>query len=724
MSQPPNEQMQANNMVSHFDEDTVSLEEIVRPVWSNRYIVVAVTSVFVLAAVIFVSMLKPIYQATATLQIGSNQPSQTLSINDAFNEKSASVEQIRTQYELLKSRKFALRVIEELSLIEHPEFTGNKYRYLLSKSEEEMAVLPSLNAVIDGFRERLTITPIEKTELVHIGFKAYSPELAKLVADQVAQTYLEYQDELHSASKENTTLWLVDQLGELEDKLKLSEGKLQSFRESQKIVDSKGVLGLISDQLTELTSESLTIIKQREDMAFVNDFVTKHRGNDSKLLMLPEIANHQSYLQLDRLKNEKERRLSEVSKRYGPKHPTRISVEAELASVRERISSKLDELVVSFQYDYIQLVEQENLTDMRLQKAKNDFVRLTKLENEFSQLKREVETNKELYNTYLVRLKEADAMGEFKANFYVRIIDRAVAPKAPIKPKKALIVVVAAMAGFLLISIYVILKELLLDTLNTRRKVDSFSDAPVLAVLPKFKKHPKIDKGVAGMYADNRFTESIRTLRTSLLFRPGKKPPKIITVTSSVPNEGKSTIAFNLARSFAEMEKVLLIEADMRNPSLIAMLGLDEKRPGLSNLLAKTHELNECIHREPNLKLDVITSGIAPNNPLAFLSMKRFRMLLTAFSSFYDRIIIETPPVHAVSDALIISKLVDSLVYVVHGGKTKRDQITAGLRMLYQVNAPVEGIVINKSETLSATRYDNKYYNTPQNVVQLQVGKR
>ncbi len=332
-----------------------------------------------------------------------------------------------------------------------------------------------------------------------------------------------------------------------------------------------------------------------------------------------------------------------------------------------------------------------------------------------------METNKELYSTYLIRLKEADAMGNYRADFYVRFIDKALPPKGPFKPNKTLLTLLAMVISMVFISAVIIMRELMLDTLNSRRKLDSFTEANILAVLPRIKRGRAGDKDQA---VDRRFVEAVRTLRTSLIFSQKKKPPKIIAVTSSEPGEGKSTVALELARSFSEMEKVLLIEGDLRHPTIAKNLGLDPNRPGLSNLLAKTHQIDECIVRDEHKRLDMLTSGITPSNPLAFLSMKRFNMLIKVFGNFYDRIIIETPPVNAVSDAVIISKLVDSVIYIVHGGKTRREQILSGLRLLKQVNAPIEGVVINHSENIDTTKYQNKYYNDMANIIKLPTRKQ
>ncbi|MEW6984604.1 GumC family protein [Colwelliaceae bacterium 6471] len=708
----------------NFSDEDVSLKEVLRPLWTRRWKIAFFTLFITLIVAFYSTLLKPSYRATAILQIGSNIPSNTLSINDAFNESNASMEQIQTQFELLRSRKFAERVITRLNLVKHEEFLTGKYNDKISfLADKDRHKEHPLDVVVGAFQRRLTIEPIAKTELVKISFASYSPELAKHVANQIGETYLQYQDEIHSASKESTSQWLVDQLEELGKKLESSELALQQFRENEGIVDIKGIVGLVSTELTELTSASLKANKIEDELKVTYQYIQKHRTDTDKLVELQDIVNHQVYIQLSRLEDQIGRKVFELAKRYGPKHPKRIAAEAELESIQKRMIKQVNDSALSIEKEYFAASEKVKAMDERLAEAKVDFIRLSRLNNKFSQLQREVDTNKELYNNYLVRLKEADAMGNYKANFYVRFIDKAITPKGQFAPNKTMMVLITFVLSLAFIAIVVIMRELLMDTLNTRRKLDSFKEAPILAVLPKSKGIEKSSQQNS-YYTDNRFIEAVRTLRTSLLFNGEKKPPKIIAITSSVPNEGKSTVALHLARSFSEMEKVLLIEADMRHPTLAKSLDLEQYRPGLSNLLAKTHQINECIVRDKNVKLDILTSGISPANPLAFLSMKRFSMLLKVFGNFYDRIIIETPPVNAVSDAVIISKLVDSVIYIVHGGKTRREQITAGLRMLKQVKAPIEGIVINHSQNIDTSKYQNKYYNDMANIIKLPVRKQ
>lgn len=709
----------------NIPNEDVALSELLRPLWVRRWKIMFFTLLLTLMMSFYVSLLRPSFKATAVLQIGSSQPSNTMSINDAFNESWASLEQIQTQYELLRSRKFAERVITRLKLTEHKEFSSSKYKDnipFLSKEDIKTESIP-LSSVVGAFQWRLTITPIANTELVNITFASYFPELAKEVANEIGEVYLQYQDEIHRASKESTSQWLVDQIQVLGKKLEKSEQTLQNYREEEGLVDIQGVVGLVGAELTSLTSSALQAAKLEDDLKVTYQYIQKNKNNIASLVELNEVSSQPIYVQLRRSQEEVERKVYELAKRYGPKHPKRIAVEAELESLEQRIKEQVSNVALSLEKDYFTSLEKVKATKRRLASAKDDFLRLSRLENKFSQLKREVETNQELYSNYLVRLKEADAMGNYNANFYVRFIDKAITPKGPFAPNKKLMVIIGFILSMLVISIGVIMRELLTDTLNSRRKLDNFTEAPVLAVLPKFKATTS-DKKEDSYTTDNRFTEAIRTLRTSLLFNGGTKPPKVIAITSSVPNEGKSTVALHLARSFSEMEKVLLIEADMRHPTVAKNLNLDIHRPGLSNLLAKTHQINECIVRDKNMKLDILTSGISPANPLAFLSMKRFNMLIKVFGNFYDRIIIETPPVNAVSDAIIISKLVDSVIYIVHGSQTKREQITQGIRILRQANANIEGIVINHSQNIDTDKYHGKYHNDMANIIKLPIRKQ
>ena len=331
-----NEQM---NMV----QDEVNLKEILSPLWARRWKIIFFTLLVTFAVSFYVSLLKQSYQATAILQIGNNQPSNTLSINDAFDESVSSYEQIQTQYQLLRSRKFAERVVTLLNLVEHEEFNSGKYndKFEFLAKRGKSTTNPSISQVVGAVSSRLRISPIKETELVRISFTAFDPVLARRVANKIGETYLEYQDEIHKSSKESTSKWLVDQLAELGRKLEVSEQMLQTYRENEKIVDIKGVDGLIESELRELTSSVLRHAKKEDDLKVIYQYIQKNKKNYAQITELQEVNTKQSYMQLRHAEDKLERKLDEILPRYGPKHPKMIAVEAELKSIRLNLTQQV-----------------------------------------------------------------------------------------------------------------------------------------------------------------------------------------------------------------------------------------------------------------------------------------------------------------------------------------------------------------------------------------------
>lgn len=713
-------------MISHEEEkqflenknaEWLDLNEIFKPVLKRVWSIAFLAFVFTCITFLYLSLLRPHFQATATLQIGSTKPSTTLSINEAFRESDVSSVQIETQYELLKSRQFASRVIEELNLLESDEFSNHKFKdsvgFLNRKSNNKKV---ALETAISLFLQRLAIKPLSKTELVRITYTSTSPERAKKIANEIGETYLQYQNDMHTSSQENTSTWLVEQLSDLKLKLKDSETNLQKFKEAENIVDIQGVSGLVGRELNQITSSLLQTIRQQDDLEVTYQYILKNQNNIPKLIELNRINNNGEFIRLRATEDKIEQRMHELSRRYGPKHPKIIAVQAEVDSIKQKINDKALILSQYIVEEFFSIQEKVKATEKRLKEAKATYLRLSGLTDKFSQLQREVATNKEIYNSYLVRFKEADAMGTYKANLYVRFIDRAVTPKYPIASSKKLALILTFVMTVLILSLILIARDFLKDTLNSKHKQANFRDADIIAVLPEFKE----DKHQEGLFGhDVRFNDAINALRSSILFHQARKAPKVFAVTSSIAGEGKSTVASYLARSFGEMEKVLLIEADMRLPTFAEKLNYSVHRPGLSNLLANTHPIEQCLIRDPDNRIDILTSGITPANPLVFLSMKRFKSLLTSFENYYDRIIIETPPVIVVSDAVVISKLVQSVLYVVDEENTKRDQIRQGLKLLRQVKAPIEGIVINQSKLKNPEKYNIKYVKNVSNIIKI-----
>lgn len=371
----------------------------------------------------------------------------------------------------------------------------------------------------------------------------------------------------------------------------------------------------------------------------------------------------------------------QVKKRYGYKHPKYIQAKSELSAAQSALSSD-----------------------------KAEIRNIGRKEVKLRELKRQVESDRQIYDIFLKRMKESSQAVDYKkAN--ARILDTALVPKFPFSPNKKRFILLAFIGGLFVGILLAFLNETLNKTIKSTEEVESKlgqANLGILPLLPKGKKgaiatFPVLDKTLTG------YAESIRTIRTGLILSGLDNPHKTILVTSSVPGEGKSTVSTNLAMSMVQMEKVLLIGADMRRPSLHRLFSLDSSLAGLSELAAGTAGFDDCIQVHEESGLHVMLGGIIPPNPLELLSSKRFAKVLAAIEKHYDRIVIDSPPVQAVSDAIVLSTYAKAVVYVVEADKTHEKIVRKSLQRLLEHDAPLAGIVLNKVDLKKAEKYGYEY---------------
>lgn len=375
---------------------------------------------------------------------------------------------------------------------------------------------------------------------------------------------------------------------------------------------------------------------------------------------------------------------SELSKHYGPKHPKLIAALAEVKSAQRA-----------------------------LERGKLNIQRISRKGVRLKELQRQVESNQRLYDTFLSSLKEASQAMDLKsAN--ARISDPAVAPLKPIRPKKGLILILTFLTSIVMGILLAFLHEAMDKTFKSPEEIEEKLGQPVLGVLPFIKANRKDRKSQMMAMTDAKqssFAEAMRTIRTGLLLSGLDNPHKVILVTSSIPGEGKTVVSTNLAIAMAQMEKVLLLGADLRRPSLSKSLGLDEEA-GLSNVVAGTSELKSCIRHLEDINVDILPCGQIPPNPLELLSSERFARLLDALEEHYDRIVIDSPPVQAVSDALVLARHARAVVYVIEADATHEKIVLGGIKRLTRQDIPFAGIVLNKLNVAKAAKsgYDYSGY--------------
>jgi capsular exopolysaccharide synthesis family protein len=406
---------------------------------------------------------------------------------------------------------------------------------------------------------------------------------------------------------------------------------------------------------------------------------------------------------------EADRQLSELSKRYGPKHPLMVSAVSDQQQRDKELKAQINIISKGLESSYQaalaseqELQRQISGTQSRLQTVGRKEVRLRELE-------RNVETSRQLYELFLTRGKEVDESSKLQES-PARLMDAAVAPLHPIGPPRTKYVIAALfLSGGFIVGL-ILLLDFIRSTVRTNDDVEGRLRVPMLGFVPLLKSNKNKDAlRCFGAKDDAGFSESIRTIRTSIVLSSLENPFKVIVVTSSVPDEGKSTIALNIAEAMGQMEKVLLIDADMRKPTIARVLGLPSSTVGLSNVIVGKAKADACIHKVPGMEVDILLSGAIPNNPLELLGSARFGELLEQLKDRYDRIIIDSAPVHIVSDAKILSSHADALIYVIKSDSTPFNIVSRGIKTLRSINAPITGAVLNQVDLKKSSQYDTYY---------------
>lgn len=727
--------IERNLIARHLDDSDgeTDLLKLWQALWHRKWSILALVVVVVMLAVLAVLSITPTYRASATLLIEQKQ-AKVVSIEQVYGLDNTSSEYLQTQFELLKSRALAERVVKQLKLTTHPEFDprqqpeplidikgllgslniGKAIPATLPEDLEEGAD-PSEAKIFDdvtnAFMERINVAPLGKSQLVQIQVEMADPHLAARAANALANGFIEAQMEATMEMSMTATHWMNTRMGELRSKLKETEDRLQAFREKEHLVDVGGVGGVSTISAAELSATSDRMIDARRQRAEAESLyrqVQAGRGAGwERLASLPAVLGDPLIQQFKANEAKAKAKVDELSKRYGARHPAMEAALTELAAASASLRGQVEQVIAGIERNYQLASANESSLRASVEANKTQIQDISRKEFKLRELQREVDTNRALYDTFLTRLKETTATADLEtAN--ARVVDQATVPTAPIKPRKSLIV---ALAGLLALFTGVGL-TLLLDALNNTFKgteeIENKLDLPVLGILPLVRNQER--KQIAHLFSSNAnktFSESIRTIRTGVTLSGMDDPHRILVVTSSLPGEGKSTVAANLAIAFGQLEKVLLLDADMRRPTQAKNFDLPVGTPGLANLIAGTAKLEECIRHVDGI--DILGAGAVPPNPLELLSSPRFEKVIEFIKSRYDRVVIDSPPTQAVSDTTVLATHANALIYVIKSEATPIPLVQKGIGQLLQSNAPVTGVVLNLVDVKKAQKHGYSY---------------
>ncbi len=685
---------------SFAPEANIDLRSIWDVIVKHKWAIVILPIVVALLVKFAVGYITPTYRATATVLIEATDPN-LVSIEEVYAQQRRTAQYFDTQFAILKSRPLAEKVVSDLEIVKHPEYRPEPpsvafYEAWMGIEPEPSSLDPETRAVL-RYMDRLSIRPVPRTQLVNVAFESEDPRLASKVANAHAQAYIEGTMEARLGMTETAISWMSNKLDDLQAKLSESERALQDYREEHGVIDYDGLKALPSQEINDLTG-SLADARQDVSAARAAYLQAFPGGGDqiaANLEGVPAVQEDPLSQEFRRALNDAQAEVDELSKRLGPSHPQMVDAQAALTRARDNLELQHRRVAERIRNEYSEARAKEAEIALSLEGAKARFQAVGRTEADFRALERDVQTNRELYDMFYSRIKETAQTGDLQ-QAEARILSPAVRPIRPVAPDEDMIVGVAFVGSLVLTLVAVFLVEALNDRITVGNG-ESRLGLSMLSMIPYVGNRRKYGE-TANLFrtgSHRAFKESIRTLRTSVSLTNQEELTKVILVTSSLGDEGKTTVAVNLANAFSQMEKVLLIDGDLRMPSVARRMNLSMDSVGFAELLAETAKLDECITTvEENL--DVMTAGHIPEDALQLLSARHIANLMRVLRIKYDRIIFDSPPTLPVSDTPVLSSHADAVVLVTKSKSTRFMQARATIAKLQRVSAPLIGFVVNQ----------------------------
>ncbi len=711
-----------------MEEREIHLRDYLRIVNKRRNTVFTFFFITFIVVVIATFTTTPRYLASSKVMVEKNTSS---ALDGMSSYTPYDPEFLETQYQIIKSAAVAKKVVESFDVEkmydtffsktdEKPPFYSVPAAWLkgvyasfkkmigiekltpAAENSESMAVPPTKAEVMEMFIQGgINVAPIQNSRVIEISFMSDNPLLAMKIANSIARAYIEELLDMRMETSSYSISWMTKKAETQRTKLEESERALTKYQKDNEIITIEDRMTVIPERLSELSRQLTKSQTDRKEFDAVYHQI--QNISQDRLETIPAIAENQSIDTIKKQINASEQKISELSKKYGRKHPTMITANDELKGLRAKKKIAIQKAVQTIRNQYELAISNEKNLKALLNETKFDATNLNEKYIQLKILKREVETNRYLYDSLVKKMKEK-GITEENQTVNVWVIDRAVLPKTPATPKKKRNILLAVILGLFGGVGLAFFFEYLDNTVKSPEDIEERFDVPVIGTIGIFK--GKDETLVQNIFKKSQspFSESFKSLRTAVFLSSADTPPRTLLVTSMSPGEGKSSISAALAATIAETgKKTLLIDADMRRPVQHKNLAL-ENTSGLSSFLAGVCS-KDLICKGLMENLDVITSGPVPPNPSELLSSERAKKLIQKLSGIYDMIIIDSPPLISVTDSLILGRSVEGVAIVTHAGSTTYEMLTKGLKLLTENAVPVTGMVINRFDARKSGYY-------------------
>ncbi len=692
------------------------LREIIHAIWRRKWLLV-LTMIAVGAATAVGTMRQPkVYQAVAQLIIDPVLPKvlgEGADINDLTEKARAESAFYNTQYRILQGRRVVRATIQKMKLHQNKDYLSD--HGIVSEDGKPIQV----QDVEEVFSAQVRVAPDATSRVVALVVEDFDSARAAKIANAMVQVYIDQALEQRLATSRSASKWLDQRVAEFGSKLENAEQKLYSFKKDNTLVSvslqdrqnmTTAAMTKLNDTLIDTRAKLIALESRRE---MIKQELAKENGQPEKD---PQVAKSEVVAALKTALAHLRQKEAELSTRYGDKHPNFIAVKRQIEETKRQRDAEVKLILDSVESEYLALARTEVELKKTMASEKQKALGLNSLTLDYNKLSRDFGTTKTMYETLLRRQAQADLSGLLEEN-YARWMETAEADPIPIRPSVPKNTAVGAILGLLLGVVIAVGGVLLDNTVHSQADIEEVLQLPFLGILPSIPEEA-LENGppnTRDLYISHNPKSSVaecaRSIRTNLMFVGTDKSMKRILLTSAGPAEGKSTTSITLGTTMAQADKkVVIIDTDLRRPRLHRTFGVSGEQ-GLTSVLLETCTLDEAIRKTDQVGMDVLPCGPLPPNPAELLHTERFVKILEMLGEKYDRILLDSPPINAVTDAVILSQMVDGIILVVKSSKTAKDAVRRASRKLQDVQANVLGVVLNDVDMEEGGYGHHYYYN-------------
>ena len=721
-------------MNSEQEADLIDLHQVLLNLRRNIRLISAIIISITLVTLVVTLQLTPLYTATAKILIDTRQ-SNVVDVEAVLSGLSSDSSTVDSQVEILRSQAMAFRVIDTLDLMSDEEFNAalrqqswySAYnpivlvRGFLPRTERDAEEEEQARRIetVEAFAQRLTVSRTGRTQVISINFTSEVPRKAETITNAIADAYLVDQLEAKYEAAQRATAWLDSRLRDLREQVQQTEETAELYRAAHGLIDADGST-LTEQQLKEINSQLLLARAEldgsRAKLQRVRVLVNRGSGFGS----IAEVLASDVIRDLRREQSELIRKEAQLRARYGERHPSIIEIKDERRDLDRQIQSEVSRIVIGLENEVAVAATRVTSLERSLEtttatagEREQDRVRLRELQ-------REASSNRTLYESFLARFKETRQQEDLQ-EADARIISRATLPVDKSSPRTTLNLALALFGSALLGVGAAFVKEYLDDRFRTPRELEEHLDLPVLAIVPLLK-----EKDLTGAQAGKRphrfvkakplsaYSESFRELQAALALSDVDNPPKSVLITSSLPNEGKTTTAVSFATSLVRAGlNVVLVDADLRRPSVQKIIGDERSEFDMIDFLTHSCSLDDALQTNTDGGFEYLATTRQPANPADLLASDAMKDLLVKLRQRFDMVIVDSPPILPVSDSKALSSQLDKVVFIVKWQDTPKTAAEQSVSKLKDFGADLAGVVFEQVDMEKQTRYgygDATYY--------------